>query len=140
MWQFQVCFFTLFFGAAFSQCVYPNPASNLFLKKLLLNGKNWYAQQRFGVPTGFITEKCWKTSFHLSDIHLDTTVHPSTVYFDERNNKQETKIVANIIGLKNKYYIPYNNTDYMLTDIKITHNYVVSQVCDMSKGRYNYYL
>nr|CAI5866785.1 unnamed protein product [Callosobruchus analis] len=135
MWQLQAFSFALFLGVTFSQCVYPPPATSIILKGLMAQGKDWYAHQRFGDSVATITDKCLKFSLHIWDFKPDISVHFPTVYFDDRNNRQETTIISYIIGMKSKYYIPFNSTDYMFTDLVVTNSYFVSEVCDMNAGR-----
>ncbi|VEN44967.1 unnamed protein product [Callosobruchus maculatus] len=135
MWQLQAFSFALFLGTTFSQCVYPPPATCILRKGLLAQGREWYAHQRFGNSVAEITDKCLRFSLHIWDFKPDISIHFPTVYFDERNNRQETTISSYVIGLKSKYYMPFNNTDYMFTDLVVTDSYFVSEVCDMNSER-----
>nr|CAH7714015.1 unnamed protein product [Callosobruchus chinensis] len=140
MWQYQTFSFLLILGTASSQCAYPPPAASILWEGVLIYGKTWYAQQRFGHPTGFITDKCFLATAGLSDVKPDISIHFPVTYFDERNNQQESTVVSYIVGLKSKFYIHHNNTDFLVSDYVITTSYIVSEICDMNTGRCEYIL
>nr|CAH7714012.1 unnamed protein product [Callosobruchus chinensis] len=135
MWQLKVFCFAVFLGTTFSQCVYPPPATSIIRKGLMTMGKEWYAHQRFGDSVAGITDRCLKFSFHIWDFKPDVSIHFPTVYFDDRNNRQETSVASYVIGMKTKYYMPFNQTDFMFTDLVVTSSYIVSEMCDMNAER-----
>nr|CAI5866781.1 unnamed protein product [Callosobruchus analis] len=54
--------------------------------------------------------------------------------FTGEKKPQQTTYLTYIIGLRSKYYIRHNNTDFLLSDFVVTGSYMVSEICNMNAG------
>ncbi|VEN44560.1 unnamed protein product [Callosobruchus maculatus] len=101
-----------YIALASTKCLYPKPATNLFVKSLK--------------PVHFVSDKCWRTSTWFWYFKPDLTLRPPAIYFDESNTRIDDVLIANILALQTQYYIHYNNTG------SIKHN--LSCHCHLARG------
>ncbi|VEN61253.1 unnamed protein product [Callosobruchus maculatus] len=111
------------------QCPILSAAGTVNDEFSLLGDNILYVHHRFGPE--MVAEKCWSTSFFVSDYNLlDDSLHLNWTYYEQDpcNRSEIVKVAA--IGNEAKYYGAFHGKALIHTEIAMTREYVVNYICN----------
>ncbi|VEN55825.1 unnamed protein product [Callosobruchus maculatus] len=118
-----------------TQCpLLPAVTSSLGMS-LIVGSKIWYVQQRYGPP--IIAEKCWSSTFYLSDFNvLENAFNVNWTFYDPNEKSPSSRVKMNVIANSAKFYVVFNNKEVSITNLIVTPELIVGSLCSDSKCKY----